>query len=156
MQSPYQGKYEFILVTGKECSVALNNKLVLNEDQTEIHLFLPILPGRGEAWRRFAQELSGPRREEWSAWRERVGVIRLKTWISTGQQGAGVYLRARIEHVHGNRKLVNPEEPFERWMREQVFSMHGLDLAQFQEHQMWEPVPEMTEDVRGKGVWEGD
>ena len=39
-----------------------------------LKLAIPILPGRQEAWRRFAQELQGSRRSEHADSRQRLGI----------------------------------------------------------------------------------
>ena len=98
--------------------------------QSDIYVVVPILPGQVEAWRRFAQELQGPHQQEWTAWCERVGLRRLRVRLQTTPQRAVVLVRAGFAQTDGwPRSLIADKAPFDRWLREQILSLHGLDLA---------------------------
>ncbi|MDX1520321.1 MAG: hypothetical protein R3264_01680 [Anaerolineae bacterium] len=100
------------------------------EQSTDIHIVIPILPGRTEAWRRFMQELQGPQKLEWAAWRERVGVSRLRVRLRTTAHQAFVLLRTRCTQVEDRpRLMVDAQVPFDRWLREQILALHGIDIA---------------------------
>lgn len=90
----------------------------------------PILPGKAEAWRRFMQELLGSRRSEYKASRRRLGIRVERAWISeTHRWTIGIIL---IEADHLERTLAaltTSDHPFDRWFREQLLTLQGLDLT---------------------------
>ncbi|MEZ4714103.1 MAG: hypothetical protein R3A44_43365 [Caldilineaceae bacterium] len=96
----------------------------------EIHLVFPILPGQAEAWRRFVQELCGPQQADWRVWRERVGLKQLRVHLqSTPKQTLALL---RIECSQEEDRLgpfILHKVPFDRWLREQIMTLHGVDLA---------------------------
>lgn len=101
------------------------------EAQPAAFLVVPVLPGRAEAWRRFVQELRGPQQQEWAAWRARVGLRRLRVWAQTTQRGTAVLIQTTFTDRAGSSpSLVDEAWPFDRWLREQMFTLHGIDLAQ--------------------------
>ena len=57
----------------------------------------PILPGKTEQWKRFCQEMVGPRRSEYEAANKRLGITRVVTSLQQTLQGdmAIVYLEAQ-------------------------------------------------------------
>lgn len=89
----------------------------------------PILPDRSEAWRRFIQEMLGTRRAAYEASRRRLGITRELTWLAQVQRGevAMVYVETgqpdRVMH-----DLRESDRPFDRWYRQQVLELHGIDL----------------------------
>lgn len=96
----------------------------------EIHLVLPILPGRTEAWRRFVQELQGPQQAEWKAWRKRVGLIHLWAQLQAPPKQTFVLLRIKCgAEADWSEPLILDKVPFDRWLREQIRALHGIDLA---------------------------
>ena len=92
---------------------------------------LPILPGKQEEWRRFCQVLLGSRRGAYEESRRRLGITRELAWLSAALQGdlAIVYLEA--EHAEQVLPLlVASDLPFDRWFRQQLLELHGLDVTQ--------------------------
>jgi hypothetical protein len=114
----------------------------------DIYLVSPILPGQAEAWRRFVQELQGPRRSEWERWCQRVGLNRLRVWLQSDQNGTTVLLEGRIRA--GKAGLIDHNVPFDRWLREQLFSFHGVDIAQFEAKVKQELVLDITTESKGE------
>jgi len=53
-----------------------------------IVLTFPILAGKVEAWRRFCQELSGSRRKQYEASRQRLGITRERMALMETSFGA--------------------------------------------------------------------
>lgn len=101
----------------------LNNKRILL-------IVAPILPGKAEAWRRFMQEIGGSRRQEYEASRRRLGIRVERVWISeTRQRTMGIIL-IQTDHLESAlAALAISDHPFDRWFREQLLSLQGLDLA---------------------------
>ncbi len=96
-----------------------------------LRLVLPILPGKEEAWRRLYQELSGSRRPEYEESRRRLGITRECVWVAQILQGeiAIVYLEAE-ELAQVILQLAASDLPFDRWFRQQLQEVHGLDVTQ--------------------------
>jgi hypothetical protein len=97
---------------------------------TALTVVLPLLPGKQEAWRRFCQVLQGSRRCEYGAWREQMGITQEEAWLSQTAQGDLVRVHLQAEHPeHALADLATSRRPFDRWFRQQVLELHGLDLA---------------------------
>ena len=107
----------------------------------------PLLPGKTEQWKRFCQEMVGPRRSEYEASNKRLGITRVVTSLQQTPQGdmAIVYLEAPdIPRVfEGYASL---QEPFDVWFREQVKDIHGVDFSE----PLPGPLPEVVIDWRAK------
>ena len=88
----------------------------------------PILPGKTAEWRTWMEELNGPRRQEFSASRQRVGVHE-RTFLQPNPKGDQVIVT--IEGDDPGRafgQLVNATDPFTNWFLERVKAIHGIDL----------------------------
>ena len=96
-----------------------------------LRLVLPILPGKEEAWRRLYQELPGSRRPEYEESRRRLGITRECVWVAQILQGeiAIVHLEAE-EPEQVILQLAASDLPFDRWFRQQLQEVHGLDVTQ--------------------------
>lgn len=90
---------------------------------------LPILPGKEEPWRRFAQELLGSRLREYEGFRERLGLqnesVRLA--YSPRQELAVAYLEIK-DPEQALQRLTTSEEPFDVWFKQKLLEFHGCDL----------------------------
>ncbi len=89
----------------------------------------PILPDKEEAWRRFYQELSGSRQTEYKQFRRRLRITKEFVWVSQAPRGeiAIVYLEVEdLEQVIPN--VITSDLPFDRWFRQQLLELHGLDM----------------------------
>jgi hypothetical protein len=104
----------------------------------------PILPGKTEEDRSAMQSCSqGERREAHEASRKRHGINRETVWIqqTPGGDVAVVYLEADdLQAAFAG--LGSSQEPFDRWFRESIRDIHGIDLEQ------GFPPPEQTLDFR--------
>ncbi len=90
----------------------------------------PILAGREEGWRRFLQELSGSRREEYDDLRRRLGVTGQKVWLVRARRGetAVSYLECE-EPGRIAARLAASTEPFDVWLKARLAEFHGCDFA---------------------------
>jgi hypothetical protein len=92
---------------------------------------IPVLPGMAERDRRFAAELSGPRRAEYEASRARLGIAREQAWQQETPQGTVTIVYLEAENIElALTGLGSSQDPFDRWWREQVQAIHGIDPAQ--------------------------
>ena len=93
---------------------------------------------REEPWRRFLQELSGPRREEYAESRRRLGISAESTWLAPRRSGGGVavvYLEAQDPGWtldRALRELAASDDPFDSWYRTQMHALFGCDFARSQ------------------------
>jgi len=90
----------------------------------------PILAGREERWRRFLQELAGPRREAYEDLRRRLGVTGQKVWLVRTRRGETVvsYLECEEPGRIASR-LAASTEPFDVWLKARLAEFHGCDFA---------------------------
>ena len=89
---------------------------------------VPIQPGKLENWKRFIAELDGPRRSEHEASRRRMGIRRESAWLQEDPPMAIVQIDAD-DPARASRELAKSDDPFDRWFREQVMDIHGLDFS---------------------------
>ncbi len=88
-----------------------------------------------EPWRRFLQELSGSRFEEYAESRRRLGISAEAVWLVPKPSGGGVaivYLEADNPEW-AVRKLVaelaTPETPFDSWLMKEIHDLFGCDFG---------------------------
>jgi hypothetical protein len=90
---------------------------------------------REEPWRRFLQELSGPRHGEYTESRRRLGISAEFIWLAPRRLGGGtavVYLEAEDLHWtpgRALRELAASDDPFDSWFRAQMRELFGCDFA---------------------------
>ena len=74
-----------------------------------------------EPWRRFLQELSGPRHEEYAKSRRRLGISAERVWLAPKPSGGGsavVYLETENPEwtlERALRELAASDSPFDSW-----------------------------------------
>jgi hypothetical protein len=84
-----------------------------------------------EPWRRFLQELSGSRYEEYAQSRRRLGVSAESVWLAPKASGGGVavvYLRAE-DPERALRELAASDTPFDSWYATEMRKHFGCDFA---------------------------
>ena len=101
---------------------------------TPLVCILPILPGKQEEWRRFCQELQGSRRCQYKESRQRLGITKELVWLHSSLrtlQGEMVIVSLEAEHPEVLLpQLVASGLPFDRWFRQQLLELHGLDITE--------------------------
>ncbi len=98
---------------------------------TTLTVVLPLLPGKQEAWRRFCQTLQGSRCREYDAWQERIGITKQEIWLSQTLHMDLVRVHLQVEHPeYMLADLAASHRPFDRWLRQQLLELYGLDLMQ--------------------------
>jgi hypothetical protein len=88
-----------------------------------------------EPWRRFLQELSGSRNEEYAESRRRLGISAEAVWLAPKPSGGGVVV-VLLEAEDPDwalelalRELAASEAPFDSWHGAQMRRLFGCDLA---------------------------
>lgn len=93
-----------------------------------------VSPDREEPWRRFLQELSGPRHEEFASSRHRASVSAETVWFAPRSSGGGmaiVWLEAE-DPERALRELtaeLAARTPFGLWYATQMRGLFGCDPA---------------------------
>ena len=92
-------------------------------------LALPIVRGKEEEWRRFAQELQETYPREYEDFRRRLGVRAERVWLMQESCGEVALAYAEVEAPEVViRRLAASEEPFDAWFKEKLLELHGYDL----------------------------
>lgn len=112
-----------------------------------IVLTLPIVAGKVEAWRRFCQEISGSRLPMYEASRQRLGITRERlALVETALGSATVTALEAPDVSQALTQIITSALPFDCWYREQVQTIHGVNLAgyeQFVQH----PLPSDNQEL---------
>jgi hypothetical protein len=90
--------------------------------------FVPILPGKTEAARTFAETMTGSRRAELD--HAQTTVVKESWFLQETPQGDFLivyYVSPNPEKVH--QALAVSEEPFDVWFRAQVLDVTGIDIS---------------------------
>jgi hypothetical protein len=88
-----------------------------------------------EPWRRFLQELSGPRFEEYAESRRRLGIFAESIWFAPKPHGGGVavvLLEAEDPERSLNElvaELAASETPFDSWLKKEMHALFGCDFV---------------------------
>jgi hypothetical protein len=101
---------------------------------TGIVLTLPILAGKVEAWRRFCQEMSGSRLPMYEASRLQLGVTRERLALVETTFGSVTVTTLEAQDMNfALSQIINSTLPFDRWYREQMQEIHGVNLAGYEQ-----------------------
>ena len=104
------------------------------EDSESLLLAWDVPPDQEEPWRRFLQELSDPRYEEYAKSRRRLGVTAESVWLAPKPSGGGVaivFLKAdNPERML--REIAASDAPFERWYGMELRRHFGMDLTRLE------------------------
>lgn len=90
---------------------------------------IPLEPGKTPAWRKWADELNGPRSGEFAASRERAGV-RERTFLQQTPEGDVVIVTIEGDDpAAAFAKMMTGTDPFTTWFLEKVKEFHDIDPA---------------------------
>lgn len=96
----------------------------------KIILISPILPGKSEAWRRFIQEMQVSQRAVYEASRHRLGITAEWAWIVETLRGDVAVIIIESEQPGPTlTRIATSDDPFDRWFREQLLVLQGVDLT---------------------------
>jgi predicted ester cyclase len=89
---------------------------------------VPLRDGKPSAWRRLTAELQGPRRREYEASRRRLGITHEVWRIDPRPDRDHVIVHFEtVDPDRTRRRWTESQEPFDRWLREQILELHGED-----------------------------
>ncbi|MBI4493202.1 MAG: hypothetical protein HY690_10470 [Chloroflexi bacterium] len=93
-------------------------------------IVVPILPGKTAQWRRFADELRGPRHADYAASRRHLGVRERAFFQSTPQGDLVIVTLEGDDPVGAFQRFAASNDEFTRWFVQQVKEIHDFDLTQ--------------------------
>jgi hypothetical protein len=92
-------------------------------------LIIPVMPNKEEAWRRFVQALQGSQSQAFAVWRRQLDLHIEQAWLYETPGGTAVIVNLSIgDSQTALARLAKMGTPFERWLRQQILTLHGLDL----------------------------
>jgi hypothetical protein len=119
-----------------------------------IVLTFPIVAGKVEAWRRFCQELSGSRRQMYEASRRRLGITRERLVLVEAAFGSAAVATLEAPDVGWVLdQIITSDLPFDRWYREQMRELHGVDLATYEQYSQSVPLSQYQELLFEWALW---
>src|SRR5262249_13598451 len=99
--------------------------------------------GKTETWKQYIKEMTGPRKADREASRERVGLTREEVWLQSTPMGDFAVVHweegdiAKVFH-----DLMTSQDAFDVWFREKVLmEVHGMNPNG--------PMPPMNESIIG-------
>ena len=97
-------------------------------------LTFPILKGKVEAWRRFCQEISGSRQLMYIASRRRLGITHERlALVETTYGSTAVTTLEALDVGRALGQIVTSSLPFDRWYRERMRELHGINLTGYEQ-----------------------
>ncbi len=97
------------------------------------HAFVfPLTPGKTEEWRSWGQEILGPRRSEYQAFRRRLGLTTQRWYLQHTPQGDAAIMYLEGDDLQRTfQELRTSQDPFAVWLRQRAKDLlNGLDLTQ--------------------------
>ena len=91
----------------------------------------PILAGKVDECRTWANQVMGARRDEQTRSRKRMGVTRETCWVQStpGGRMMMVVLFEADDVVQANADIARSQEPYDVWFKQAVESFTGLDFS---------------------------
>ena len=95
-------------------------------------LAAPIMPGKLEAWKKWAEELKGAQKQEFQDFNERMGLTGHRAWLQANPDGSHlvIVLHEGPGASEFMGKLATSDHPFDQKFREAVSDAHGIDFSQ--------------------------
>ncbi len=92
---------------------------------------IPVLPGKTEDLRRWGKEASGPRSRDLIDFVKRAGLSRAALYLHHTPMGDFAIQYSEGENPAAAYQLFSTSDrPFEKWAKEQLASVHGVDFSQ--------------------------
>ena len=92
---------------------------------------VPIPPGKTEAVRRLTQESLSTRKSEYDDMQRRSGVTEESYWLQQDPEGGDFLIVVSDSDQRDFLEIMaNPQTPFDRWYRDQIRDIFGVDPAQ--------------------------
>lgn len=106
-----------------------------------IVLTFPILADKVEAWRRFCQELSDSQLQMYLSSRRRLGITHERIALVETTFGATSMTTLEANDVgQALCQIITSILPFDRWYREKILDLHGINLTGYEQFIHHEPL----------------
>jgi hypothetical protein len=120
---------------------------------------LPLTPGKTEEWRSWGEEILGPRRSEYQAFRRRLGLTAHRIYLQQTPQGDTAIIYLQGDDLQRTfQQLRTSRDPFAVWFRQRAKDLlDGLDLTQTSPGSLSKLVfdgPSVEEDEAHYHTWE--
>ena len=93
-------------------------------------IVVPLREDRVEEWRAWIRECTGPRKEEFNEFHERMGLTTHRVWLTRSPQGPMAIVVFDGPGAEDFRqKVARSKEPFDKWFRDHVSEYHGVDSS---------------------------
>lgn len=101
----------------------------------------PILTGKVEAWRRFCQELSDSQLQMYLSSRRRIGITHERMVLVETDFGETSMTTLEAYDVgKALSQIITSIRPFDRWYRERLLELHGINLRGYEQFVYNEPL----------------
>jgi hypothetical protein len=88
-------------------------------------------PGTQERWRRFCQEVAGPRLDQLEASCQQAGITQVQVRLEQLLHGELMLVTLHTQEPHQTlQELATSKRPFDRWLREQFQALLGWNLQE--------------------------
>src|SRR5438132_7354747 len=94
-----------------------------------IAIALPLVPGKTEEWKRFTEEIKGPRRRDYADFHNRVGLTRENWYLQHTPQGDMVVVYLEGDLPGAFQALAQSDHPFDHWLIERWLDTEGVDFS---------------------------
>lgn len=115
----------------------------------DVLIVLPVVTGKSEEWRRFAQQVQGSRLTEFTETIRDLGLESLSVWLADTRVGhiAVAHLTATRDPADMQDDLMKSQQPFSVWFKERVHVLHGVDLSSMLEELTAEHILDWKSDT---------
>lgn len=86
---------------------------------------VPVKPEKVGAWKAWIRECTGPRKDEFEDFNERMELTLHRAWLIEGREGPNVVVVFDGPGAEDFlQRMATSEEPFDKWFRERVIEYH--------------------------------
>ncbi len=103
---------------------------------------IPIVPGKESLDLETLEEMAGARRDDYVAALRDAGVTRQTIWHQETPDGTVAVVYMEADDAAGAAKFASSDAPFNRWFRDQMKEVHGVDISQTG------PPPKQVHDIQ--------
>jgi hypothetical protein len=97
----------------------------------QIAFAVPVMPGQEDLDRQTLEEMAGPRREEHEAAMREAGMRQHAVWHQETPEGTIAVVTVEADDPEAAIvQFGSSDEPFNRWFRDQMEQVHGIDISQ--------------------------
>jgi len=93
-------------------------------------IVVPVKEDKVEEWKAWIEECQGPRKEEFDEFNERMKLTGHRVWLAQTPQGPmAIVVFDGPGADEFRQKLAKSKEPFDKWFRDRITELHGVDFS---------------------------